>query len=237
MVFTKVMQDITSRKEQEERLRQSLEEKSTLVREIHHRVKNNLQMIVSLLSLQSSHTEDPRVLAAFEETEGRVRADRPDSRAAVRLRGSERGRGRKLPPRARTRIGGPARTPDEVQLEVSVPEMVLPIERAIPVGLIANELLLNSFKHGLKQQNGSVSLSLEYFSGDGAAGGEQGAARWARLRVADSGPGLPPGFDPTQTTSMGYRLVTLLVRQLRARLEIGKEAASDVTIAFPVSAN
>ena len=68
------MQDITRRKEQEDQLRRSLEEKSMLVREIHHRVKNNLQMIVSLLSLQSSHTKDPHVLAAFEETEGRVRA-------------------------------------------------------------------------------------------------------------------------------------------------------------------
>ncbi len=72
--FAMVMRDITARKEQEERLRRSVDEKSTLVREIHHRVKNNLQVIVSLLSLQSNYSTDPQALAAFEETEGRVRA-------------------------------------------------------------------------------------------------------------------------------------------------------------------
>jgi len=225
LAFTKIMQDVTSRKEQEQRLQQSLEEKSVLLREIHHRVKNNLQVIVSLLSLQASHTEDPQVLAAFEETKGRVRAIaqiHEQLYATDDLREVEVGT--YLDALARDLIGLHATVPGGVRLRVEVPEMVLPIEKAIPVGLIANELLLNSLKYGFPSGSGDLSLTLEFLpDGD------------ARLRVEDDGPGFPPDFDPSRSGSMGFRLVNLLVRQLRARLKVDSAPGAAVTVTFPIT--
>lgn len=236
LVFTKIMQDITTRKEQEERLRRSLEQKSTLVREIHHRVKNNLQMIVSLLSLQSHQTEDAQLLDAFEETKARVRAI---SQIHEQLYASEDLRevevGTYLKGLAGELVALHATIPHGVELQVTAPEIVLPIERAIPVGLIANELILNSLKHGLRERSGSLQITLESLAGDGTSGtGSAASGSQTRLRVHDSGPGFPAGFDPSKATSMGYQLVNLLLRQLRGQMEFGNEAGAYVTVTFPV---
>jgi two-component system, chemotaxis family, CheB/CheR fusion protein len=227
ITFTKVMQDITVRKEQEDQLRRSLDEKSMLVREIHHRIKNNLQMIVSLLSLQSSHTDDARVMAAFEETEARVRAVAhiheqlytSDDLTAVEV-------GAYLAALARELVAIHARKETGVQLNVDVQETVLHIERAVPVGLIANELVLNSLKHAL-QGTGNLNVVFESSARD------NGRA-WATLTVQDSGPGLPAGIDLFQPESMGYQLINLLVRQLRGRLEIGQGPGARITVSFPI---
>jgi len=228
VTFTEVMQDITSRQEQQDQLRRSLEEKSMLVREIHHRVKNNLQMIVSLLSLQSSHTVDPRVVAAFEETESRVRAVAhiheqlyaSDDLSMVEI-------GSYLAALARELVAIHERTADGIQLHIDVGELSLHIERAIPVGLIANELILNSLKHGLRS-GGNLRLSF-------TAAGPNPENTWAVLVIEDSGPGLPAGVDVcSQPQSMGYQLIHLLVRQLRARLEIGPGPGARITVSFPI---
>jgi two-component system CheB/CheR fusion protein len=231
--FTKVMQDITARKEQDERLRQSLEEKSTLVREIHHRVKNNLQTIVSLLTLQSSHTTDPHLLGAFDDTKGRVRAI---AQIHEQLYASEDLReveiGAYLRALAGELVALHTAAPHAVELRVSVPEMVLPIEKAIPVGLIANELIVNSLKHGSRDQTANLEVTLEFFEANSP--GETDTAPHARLRVRDSGPGFPAEFNPANGTSMGYRLVNLLLRQLRGRIEIAGGGGATVAVTFPV---
>lgn len=223
--FTKVMQDVTARKENDDQLRRSLEEKSMLVREIHHRVKNNLQMIVSLLGLQSSHTEDPRVSTAFEETESRVRAVAhiheqlyaSDDLTIVEV-------GSYLASLSRELIALHARKADAIRLHIDVGELQMHIERAVPVGLIANELILNSLKHGVRS-GGDLRLSLT---------AQQDGAQ-ATLVVEDSGPGLPAGLDLSKPTTMGYQLIHLLVRQLRARLDVGPGPGTRITVSFPIS--
>jgi two-component system, chemotaxis family, CheB/CheR fusion protein len=223
LTFTKVMQDVTGRKMQEEQLRRSLEEKKTLLREMHHRVKNNLQMIVSLLSLQSSHIADPVVLHSFEEAKGRVRAIaqiHEQLYASDDLREVEVGR--YIEALAQELIGLHEVAPGGTKLEVEADEMVFPIEKAIPLGLIANELILNSLKHGLRERMGRLHVRLALLdNGD------------ALLEVEDTGPGFRQGFDAAATTSMGYRLVNLLVRQLRARLELGNAPGARVRVTFP----
>ena len=234
--FAKIMRDMTARREQEEQLRRSLEEKSLLVREIHHRVKNNLQMIVSLLSLQSAHTNDPRVVAAFEETEGRVRAVASiherlyasEDLTIVEFAGYLTGL-------AREPVALHATVPNGVILGLDVQDMALHIEQAIPLGLIANELILNSLKHGLKEGTGILKVSLSYVPGSsGSYAGEELDNGWGEFRSEDSGRGLPPGLDLSQTQSLGFRLVKLLVRQLGARLEIGKGPGASFTVVFPL---
>jgi PAS domain S-box-containing protein len=237
LTFTKVMRDVTARMEQEERLRQSLEEKSNLVREIHHRVKNNLQIIVSLLNLQSHQTKDPQVLAAFDETRGRVHAI---AQIHEQLYASEDLRevevGTYLKALAGELASLHSANPGDVQLHVSVPKMILPIERAIPLGLIANELIVNALKHGLRQKTGKLEVTLECLPAAEIHDGKRLATgQQARLLVHDSGPGFPPGFDVTNSASMGYRLVNVLLRQLRAEMHIEYEDGASVTVAFPIS--
>lgn len=234
--FAKVMRDVTARKEQEEQLRRSLSEKDTLVREIHHRVKNNLQVIVSLLSMQSRHTKDARVLSAFNDAESRLRAiaqiherlyasdDLTEVEFAEYLTGL-----------ANELVLLHAAGPDQIQLQLDIADMVLHIERAIPLGLIANELILNSLKHGLKGRPGLLKVSLAYLPDtiepDTGATLDSG---WAQLRITDTGLGLPPGFDVAGAQSMGLRLVNLLVLQLRGRLEIDNVPGVSATVSFPI---
>jgi len=219
------MQDITSRKEQEDQLRHSLEEKSMLVREIHHRVKNNLQMIVSLLNLQSRHTDQPQVLAAFEETQARVRAIAhiheqlyaSDDLSEVEI-------GSYISSLARELVALHATDAVGIKLGIETVKLVLHVETAIPVALIANELMLNSLKHGLKSGSGELKVALQ-FNDSGV-----------QLRVEDSGPGFPPGFDPDQAHSMGFRLINLLVRQLKGNLIIGNGPGASAAVKFPLAA-
>ncbi len=160
--FAKIMRNITAWKEQEAELRRSVEQKSMLAREIHHRVKNNLQVIVSLLSLQSGHTNDPRVLAAFEETEGRVRAI---AHIHERLYASEDLTAVEfasyLTNLTHELLRLHTTVPDQVSLDLDVRPLVLHIEQAIPLGLIANELIVNSLKHGLKAGPGHLAVKLD----------------------------------------------------------------------------
>jgi two-component sensor histidine kinase len=95
------------------------------------------------------------------------------------------------------------------------------------LGLIANELILNSLKHGLKAGTGDLKLTLKKTTQSGSA--------WAHLSVEDSGPGFPPGFDVSQVESMGYQLINLLIRQIRARLELRPGSQARVDIVFPVA--
>jgi two-component sensor histidine kinase len=231
------MRDMTAHKEQDERLRRSLEEKSMLVREIHHRVKNNLQVIVSLLSLQSGHTRDPHLLEAFEETEGRVRAI---AHIHERLYASEDLTeiefASYLTRLTNDLVGFHTTVPDSVTTDVQVNEMVLPMEQAIPLGLIANELIVNSLKHGRQDGTGHLDVRLTYLRDPAGPAADQGGnSSWAELRIADRGPGLPKDLDLSSVESMGYRLINLLVSQLRGRLEIGEEPGANVAVTFPVT--
>ena len=228
--------DITASKEQEEGLQRSLEEKSMLVREIHHRVKNNLQVIVSLLSLQANYIKDPQVVAAFEETESRVRAIAQiherlyasDDLTEVEFAGY-------LTHLSQELVALYATSAHPVSLSFGVQEMVLHIEKAIPLGLIANELIINSLRHGLHDRAGTLEVSLAYLP-DGIRSdlGETLDDGWGQIRIKDSGPGLPAGMDFLGTHTLGYRLITLLVRQLRGTLRVLENSGADITVEFPL---
>jgi two-component sensor histidine kinase len=228
------MRDVTLRKEQEEQLHRSLSEKDTLVREIHHRVKNNLQVIVSLLGMQSRHTNDPHVLAAFQEAESRLRAiAHIHERLYASDDLSEVEFGGYVTALAEELVQLHASTPNQIQLELDLADVVLHIERAIPLGLIANELILNALKHGLRNKPGKLVVRLAYIPDSEGRASNNGDTGWARLQIIDSGPGLPVDFDAAKTPSMGLRLVNMLVRQLRGRLEIGPPPGANFCVSFP----
>ncbi len=233
--FAKVMRDITSKKQQDEQLRRSVSEKDTLVREIHHRVKNNLQVIVSLLSMQSRYTSDVQVLAAFQEAESRLRAiahihERlyaSEDLSHIEFGGYVTGLANEL-------VHLYAEDPGQIELELDVSSLVLQVERAVPLGLIANELIQNCIKHGLNRRRGRLTITLRPLprGAETTSGTVEEAA--AELFIADTGPGLPAGLELGNARSMGLRLVAMLVRQLHGKLEVLPGPGAAVAVKFPL---
>jgi len=232
----KVLRDETERRRSEQALRASLAEKEALVREIHHRVKNNLQVVVSLLSLQAEQIEDPTAIEMFRDTEIRVRAIASIHES---LYTSE--------DLAEIEFGAYALTliqdlfalygvkPDHIHSEINAEDMALTITQAIPLGLILNELVVNCLKHAFPEgRAGTIRVSLRYAKellGPGQILDEGSG----ELCVEDDGIGLPEGFELEQTPSMGLYLVQILTRQLRGSLRWRPGRPTRICIRFPLA--
>lgn len=212
MVLASII-DITERRRNQLSLENALQEKTVLLNEVHHRVKNNLQVISSLLNLQASHAKDAQVRDILQESQGRVKAmvlthqllyERKDfSRIDL---GEYLGRLVQL-----LRVAHSS-SANGVSLKLAVPKesVYLDLERAIPCGLLVNELSSNAFKHAFPDAgSGEIVIALNLLSPDEV-----------ELSVADNGIGLPPGFDMDTTRTLGLQLVPLFVDQLRGELSI-----------------
>jgi PAS domain S-box-containing protein len=230
--FVKIMRDVTEHRLAEEKLKQqadllrtSVAEKEALLKEVHHRVKNNLQVIVSLLNLQARQIDEERVLALFEETRNRVLAIssiheqlyRGTSFAQIELTTYTR----KLAPDL-VRFYN---LEDRVKLELAGDENVtLELERAVPFAMLLNELVSNACKHAFPPpRTGTIRIAIQQ---DGSR---------IELTVADTGQGLPAGFDYQQTSSLGLMLVHGMVRQLRGTIELRSDSGAVVRVVFPVT--
>lgn len=206
VMFTEV---ITERKQAAERIRSSLEEKDVLLREIHHRVKNNMQIISSLLQLQTSALHDPADVAVFQDCQTRIHA-----MAMVHDRLYRSGNlstinfGEHLKELAGLLIRGQAGGGKNINLDARCDDVELDLDKAVPLGLIATELITNAFKHAFKDRSsGTITVRLEPV-GDSRMG----------LRVSDDGPGLTEGVDSSRPRTLGLRLVRSLSHQLRAQI-------------------
>ena len=204
--------DITERKQAEEALRQSLGEKEMLLKEIHHRVKNNLQIISSLLGLQTRKITSPVAHAALLDMRNRVRSMglihehlyRSETLAAVDLSAYLKRLCEQL-------FHALAASPGSIELRLDLAPVRLPIDQAIPCGLLVNELVSNALKHAFPDgRAGQVRVELQPLAG----------VPGVCLRVADNGAGLPPDFNLSRVTSLGLQLVSSLTRQLGGRLAI-----------------
>ncbi len=223
LYFISQIQDITLRKQAEERMRASLLEKELLLKEIHHRVKNNLQIVSSLLDLQSDHTTDKGALEMFQESRSRVK-----SMAMIheRLYRSQ--------DMARVNIGEYVRQladdlyhtykipTFEIALELDIDIPAMTIDIAIPCGLLLNELISNCLKHAFKQTTEGV-IRVTFVQ----------EAEFHVLTVADNGTGFPVATDFRNTTSFGLQLVITLVEQLDGRIEQTNDNGTAFTIRFP----
>lgn len=221
-LVTSIIRDITDRRLAEERLQASLREKEALLKEIHHRVKNNLQITSSLLHLQADFVEDPRVRGMLEESQNRIR-----SMALVHeklYRASDLSR-IDFPEYVRSLTLLLLRSfgvrEETISVSLGGNPVFLSIESAVPCGLLVNELLSNALKHAFPGgRRGAIRVSVEEREGE------------VRLTVADDGVGLPAGFDPWSTETLGLRLVQTLVRQLAGRLSIERAHGTVFHIAF-----
>ncbi len=211
----------------EMRLRVSLHEKEVLIKEIHHRVKNNLQVVMSLLRIQARQVSDVAAVDALRESRQRVEVMamlhellyRADDLASIDVAVYLKQLGTQL-----LRIYN--ETSGRVTLTVNAEDVWLSLDQAMPCGLIINELLSNSFKYAFPDgQTGTVGIDLHTTTPDQLT-----------LKVWDTGIGLPPEPDPGPRTSLGITLVQDLVRQLRGTAVTEGVAGVTVTITFPVHA-
>jgi len=215
--------DITERKIHEARLQASLQEKEALLKEIHHRVKNNLQVISSLLHMQAMASTDKHAQDVLRESQTRVK-----SMALVheRLYQSADFSGIDfvdyLPSMARELLRAYGR--HDLELSVDVEPIHLWIDTAIPLGLIANELVSNCLKHAFpNKRQGEIGISLHKVDGSNA-----------QLVVSDNGIGFPPVTDIHAILSMGMTLVIGLTKQIDGSIRLDQRGSTRLVITFPL---
>lgn len=208
--FVGVGRDITERKLAEDRIMRSLKEKELLLREIHHRVKNNLQIIITLLSLQSSNTKDQRVIDLYRESQNRIL-----SIALIHenLYQSEDLTNINFASYVKNLIDDLFNSygvdPSKIQMNMEVKDVVMGIETAIPGGLIINELISNTLKHAFPQGKGKIYLELTKKDNEKY-----------RLIVRDDGEAFPENFKLDETDTLGMKLISNLVNQLDGNITL-----------------
>ena len=220
--------DVTDRRKSEADLRASLADRELLLKEVHHRVKNNLQIVASLLNLQVSRTADPQIRMALRDTQNRIHSMallhevlyRSPSLARLDFPTYVQELCRYL-----LRSSGTANV--RVRIEPHVAPVGLPLDRAVPCGLLINELVSNAIKHGFPdERSGCVRVELQTLDEpDGATAAVIAAGqRRLALSVGDDGIGLPADFEQRRTKSLGLKLVGGLAQQLGGHLTIQRSA-------------
>jgi two-component sensor histidine kinase len=222
--YSSIIRDISERKRTEDQIKQSLKEKEILLREVHHRVKNNMQIISSLLRLQAGYVKEEKYLEMFRESQNRIismslihekiyqsndfsRIDFKDYTTDMvdglfQAYGFDDGR---------------------VVLDIDAEDALLNIDSAIPCGLIINELVTNSLKHAFPDgRDGKIKIAL-HRTGDAEI----------ELIVGDNGIGFPEDVDFRKTESLGLQLVTLLVNtQLEGEVNLDRSKGTEFKIKF-----
>ncbi|MBL7939766.1 MAG: PAS domain S-box protein [Flavobacteriales bacterium] len=213
---------ITDRKEAELRLLQSLGEKEVLLKEVHHRVKNNLQVISSILSLQTAHVDgDERILELLRVSRDRIRSMSFIHESLYQNKDfSSIDMGTYIDGLSRNLVMSYS-VNGKVSLERDLQRVELVLDQAIPCGLILNELISNAFKHAFPEgRAGVVSISLTLV-------GEQVA-----ISISDDGVGLPEGFNTKNDGNLGLELVHTLVDQLDGKLDVKTGAGVSYLLTF-----
>jgi PAS domain S-box-containing protein len=214
--------DITDRKKAEELLTTSLKEKELLLREIHHRVKNSLQLISSLLSLQASEIEDDDIIERYKESENRIHTIALIHESLYQSTDiSNINFKNYIELLVEDIINSYQVNTNHIKTSLELGNYNLGIETAIPLGLIINELVSNSLKHAFKaQDNGEIKIILDRTNDEYS------------LTVKDNGMGLSNGFDLENTSSLGLLLVNSLVNQLEGKIQVKVNGGTIVKIGF-----
>ncbi len=217
-----IVRDITEKKEIEDKINRSLKEKDVLLQEIHHRVKNNLQIVSSLLSLQSRYIEDTESIEIFRDSQSRIK-----SMALVHEKLYQSG--------DLTRIDLAEYIPDLVsdlfrscgvnynliQFKVNSENISIDINTAIPCGLIINELVTNSIKHAFPGiMKGEIMVELTYEDD------------FLKMKVKDDGVGFPEELNLNNIKTLGLQLVISLTKQLDGSIELLKDVGTCFNIVF-----
>jgi PAS domain S-box-containing protein len=219
------VQDISERIKTERKLQNSLKEKEILLREIHHRVKNNLQTITSLLDLQAASIKDKESRKAFKSSQSRIRSMALIHERLYKSENLERIKAREYIQHLIEYLEGTYQTSDtNIEIKTKIENLFLNLDTAIPCGLIINELVSNCMKYAFKTNNrGKVLVTLE----------KQGTKTLV-LEVTDDGIGIPVDVTPVNSPSLGLQLVNLLTDQINGKLKIDRTGGTSISVSFPL---
>lgn len=224
MVLSAIV-DISDRKHKEEHIVQALREKDILLGEIHHRVKNNMQIVHSLLELQLARTSDPVVIGMLRDSQSRIYSMALIHQTLYQSKDFARvdfdSFLKSLVSNLMTSYGAP---PNHVAVSTDASGVLLPISVAVPCGLVVNELISNAFKHAFPDgRAGHVMINLRKEAEDRAV-----------LSVSDDGVGMPEGLDIAHTATLGLQLVGLLADQLGADVTIHRVNPTRFELQLPL---
>lgn len=204
-------------------INKSLEEKDLLIKEVHHRVKNNLQIISSLLKLQSGKTHNPEILNSLKEAQDRI-----NSMALLHqllYRNNEVTRlmfNEYLSGLIQQISSSFSMTAKNIRVESRLTDLELDLDTAIPLGLITNELMSNAYKHAFSESDGgSITVELSKLF-----------KNTYQLKISDNGKGLPGNFDINNLHSLGLDIVSILADQISAELKIYNDHGANFEIHF-----
>ena len=216
-----IYEDITERKKDEEKLRAALEEREVMLREIHHRVKNNMQIVSSLLRLQSRYVKDEKALEVLNESQSRIKSIALIHEKLYQSQDFTRIDFSDYIAKMVTHLFAIYKVDSSrIRYNVDAKNIQLDISRAIPCGLIINELITNALKHAFPEgREGEVIVRMRPLDGDGF-----------ELAVKDSGVGLPKGFDLRRKGSLGFQIVNDLVKQIDGSIENRRGAGTEIII-------
>lgn len=226
--------DITERKKFEDQISSSLKEKDVLLKEIHHRVKNNMQVITSLLRLQSERIEDKQLHDIFLESQNRIK-----SMALIHeeLYISKDLTSIEFYHITRNLISSIMRSyeigPGRITVNMTGNEVLLDVNKAVPCGLIINELVSNSLNHAFPEgKKGELKISMCKVEGPSLADGQMRSKM--ELIISDNGVGLPEDMDFKSTKTLGLELINTLVQQLNGTIELNRTKGAEFKIVFDV---
>jgi len=214
---------IDNMKNKEERIKASLKEKELLLKEVHHRVKNNMQVISSLINLQSRTISDPVFLGIFKESQNRIKSMaliheklyQSDDLSMIDFNDY-------VLSLAGSLVRSYSVSPNQIKLKIEINNIQLNIDTAIPCSLIINELISNSLKYAfINKKTGEIKILMNYSSKE-----------WIELSISDNGIGFPPGIDFKNTESLGLQLVNTLVEQLHGEVEMNTSNGTKYNIRF-----
>lgn len=217
-----VAHDITEKKRSSIGIEESLKEKDVLLKEIHHRVKNNLQVISSILNLQSSFVTDENTLGILQESRNRIRSMaiihenlyRTEDFASIKFDNYLRN--------LTTNLIASYSVDRKIEFDADLQEVDLVLDQAIPCGLLTNELITNALKYAWEGRDGAAKIHLKL---------EQ-EGEMIQLTIADNGVGLPQAFEDMQSDTLGLQLVTTLAEQLDAELTVNTDQGTEFRLTF-----
>ncbi|HMK54612.1 MAG TPA: histidine kinase dimerization/phosphoacceptor domain -containing protein [Methanobacteriaceae archaeon] len=214
--------DVTDRKNYEKRIKASLEEKEVLLREVHHRVKNNMQVISSLLTLQSIHIDDPEVAEVLKESKIRVRSMAMVHESLYQSQNMASVDFKDYIQKLSSYIYNTYKLPPEIKFNTKIDPLKINIDTAVPCGLIINELMTNCLKHAFSDGRTTGNIDIELFEENGRI----------KVVVGDDGVGFPPHLDLDNLNSLGLQLVRTLVQQIQGQINIDSNPGVKFTISF-----
>ncbi len=223
LLVTAAVRDITDRIRAEEQIRSSLEEKEALLQEVHHRVKNNLQVIISLLHLQSGYVKDRDAYGVFKDSESRIKSMALVHEKLYRSRDLSRiDSGDYIQDLTRDLVASYRLVSSPIELTLDIEDTVLGIDTAVHCGLIINELVSNALKYAFPDgREGEIRVAMRR-----AAGEEY------TLEVRDNGVGLPDNFEHKGTDTLGLQLVRTLVDHLEGAMRVDRRDGTAFEITF-----